>query len=377
MSRFTRYPLCIALGLFILLFLYLFFWPVAVDPKVWSAPEAPEYVGQYRVNSDLAEFEALSLAGQRGPEGVAVSEGYVYAATEAGWIVRWSLGALAEGDTEGQLWANTQGRPLGLALGPDGDLWVADAFRGILRVDASGTVHSVLETFDGKPLLYANDLTFAANGYLYFTDSTTRFSAKAYGSTYQASLVDLMEHGDTGRVFEFDPDSGQVRQLFDGLSFANGIAADPQGRFILVNETAEYRVWKYWLSGEKVGQREVLVDNLPGFPDNLYVGGAGPNGDVRYWLGFTSPRLPLVDTLADKPMIRKIVQRLPSFVRPKAKHYGHVLAITGDGAIVKNLQDPNAGYPLTTGVAETDKHLYISSLVAPVLARLEKVPLGL
>jgi len=377
MSRFTLYPFRTVLALITLLFSYLLFWPVVVEPKVWSAPKAPEYVEQYSVNHDLAEFEALSLAGQLGPEGVAVSEQYVYAATEAGWVVRWARKALSDGNLEGQLWVNTQGRPLGLALGPGGDLWIADAFRGILRVDAAGVVFPVVEAFDGKPLLYTNDLTFAANGRLYFTDSTTRFSAKAYGSTYKASLIDLMEHGDTGRVFELDPSSGKLRQLFGGLSFANGIAADPQGRFILVNETAEYRVWKYWLVGEKAGRAEVLVDNLPGFPDNLYVGKATSNGDIRYWLGFTSPRLPLVDLIADKPMVRKVVQRLPSFVRPKAKHYGHVLAISEEGAIVENLQDPNAAYPLTTGVAETANHLYISSLVAPVLARIDKRPLGL
>jgi len=377
MLRFMLRPYRIALFLVVLLLTYLLFWPVAVDPKTWSAPQAPEYAGDFGVNNQLANFEALSLAGQRGPEGVAVSKQYVYAATEAGWIVRWSIAALTEGNLQGQLWVNTQGRPLGLALAPSGELWVADAYRGILRIDEAGVVHSMVEAFEGRPLLYANDLTFAANGRLYFTDSTTRFSAKAYGSTYKASLIDLMEHGDTGRVMEFDPASGGLRRLFGGLSFANGIAADPQGRFILVNETAAYRVWKHWIAGAKAGQSEILVDNLPGFPDNLYVGGTTPTGQVRYWLGFTSPRLPLVDAIADKPMLRKIVQRLPSFVRPKAKHYGHVLAISAQGEVLENLQDPSAGYPLTTGVAETADHLYVSSLVAPVLARLNKAELGL
>jgi len=377
MLRFMPHPYRTVLFLFFLFMAYFLFWPVAVEPRAWEAPKAPEYAGDYGVNKHLADFEALSLSGQRGPEGVAVSEHYVYAATEAGWIVRWSTAELAGGNLQAQLWVNTQGRPLGLALAPNGELWVADAYLGILRVDEGGALHKVVETFEGKPLLYANDLTFAANGRLYFTDSTTRFSAKAFGSTYKASLIDLMEHGSTGRVLEFDPASGELRHVFGGLSFANGIAADPEGRFILVNETGEYRVWKHWIAGAKVGQSEILLDNLPGFPDNLYVGEATSSGQVRYWLGFTSPRLSLVDAMADKPWLRKIVQRLPSFVRPKAKYYGHVLAISAQGEVLENLQDPSAGYPLTTGVAETSDHLYVSSLVAPVLARLDKAALGL
>ena len=145
------------------------------------------------------------------------------------------------------------------------------------------------------------------------------------------------------------------------------VAADPAGKFLLVNETAEYRVWRYELQGPDAGTAKVILDNLPGFPDNILAGQQG-----RFWLGFTSPRLPIVDKLADKPFVRKMVERLPAFLRPGAKHYGHVLAISGEGKVLANLQDPDAAYPLTTGVFETDDYLYVSSLIAPCLARVDK-----
>jgi len=63
---------------------------------------------------------------------------------------------------------------------------------------------------------------------------------------------------------------------------------------------------------------------------------------------------------------------MPAFVRPAAQSYGHILAISGSGEILKNLQDPSAVYPLTTGASETEDYLYISSLVAPTLARLNR-----
>lgn len=152
-----------------------------------------------------------------------------------------------------------------------------------------------------------------------------------------------------------------------GLSFANGVTIDPEGRFLLVNETAEYRVWKHWLEGDRQGRSEVILDNLPGFPDNILAG-----RDGRFWLGFTSPRIALADKLADKPFLRRMVQRLPRFVRPQAQLYGHVLAISADGEILANLQDPEATYPMTTGVSETEEFLYVSSLIAPTLARIRR-----
>lgn len=79
-----------------------------------------------------------------------------------------------------------------------------------------------------------------------------------------------------------------------------------------------------------------------------------------------------MDNLANKPFLRKMVERLPAFLRPGAKHYGHVLAISGEGKVLANLQEPEAAYPLTTGVFETGDYLYISSLVAPHLARVDK-----
>ncbi|GAA5316924.1 MAG: SMP-30/gluconolactonase/LRE family protein [Candidatus Pelagadaptatus aseana] len=347
---------------------YFLSWPVVVEPISWQAPEAPEYRGKYLPNRVLADYEPMLMDGLTGPEGVVVGrDGRVYATTEQGWILRWS-----PGQAQPERWVKLPGRPLGITWDNSDGFWVADAFTGVFHITAEGEQTLVLSEVAGKPLLYANDLVLAANGKLYISDSTARFSAKAYGHTYKASLVDILEHGYTGRVVEFDPVSGASREVLTGLSFANGVTTDSNGEFILVNETSEYRVWKHWLKGEKAGNSEILIDNLPGFPDNILAG-----QDGRYWLGFTSPRIALLDNLADKPFARKVVQRLPAWVRPKAKLYGHVLAIDGSGRIVQNLQDPEAHYPLTTGASEDDQYLYISSLVAGELARIEKSALGL
>lgn len=341
---------------------YLLIWPIEVNPVSWKAPDAPDYTEDYSVNNALSHFDSMDMLDQTAPEGVVVdADGWVYATTEEGWVMRWPPGEL-----QGEKWVKLEGRGLGICLGNNNDFWVADAFEGIYHISSGGELSKRLTSIDGEPLLYANDIVMAANGKIYFTESTRRFGAKKYQSTYKASLLDILEHGYTGRMIEYNPTTQETKVLMSGLSFANGITIDHTGSFLLIAETSEYRIWKYWLQGEKSGEAEVIIDNLPGFPDNILAG-----EDGRFWLGFTSPRLPIVDALADKPFVRKIVQRLPRFVRPAAARYGHILAISGDGKVMENLQDPQAAYPLTTGAAESDGYLYISSLEAPVLAKIK------
>ena len=38
---------------------------------------------------------------------------------------------------------------------------------------------------------------------------------------------------------------------------------------VYVAETGRFRVRRYYLKGEKAGQTDILIDNLPGVPDNL------------------------------------------------------------------------------------------------------------
>jgi len=111
----------------------------------------------------------------------------------------------------------------------------------------------------------------------------------------------------------------------------------------------------------------VLLDNLPGFPDNLK---SGING--RFWLGLAAPRNHLLDELSDKPLARKIVQRLPAFMRPKAIPSSHVIAFDGNGVVLENLQDPAARFPTLTGVLETNRALYLTTLFGKQLPRIDK-----
>ena len=348
--------------------LYFTAWPVPIEPKAWDAPKEPELIGEYAVNSLLADFEEIDIDGLHGPEAVAANaSGDIYSTTHEGWIIR-----ILKGADKAERWVDVGGRPLGVAFDSEQNLWVANAFIGLQKVDKEGMVTVKTTMADSVPILYADDVVVTPNGKVYFSDASTKYSAGKIGDTLTASLLDIAEHGLHGRIIEYDPAANITRVIMRDLSFANGVTTSEKGDFLLVAETGGYRIWKHWLEGKRAGENEVILDNLPGFPDNIH---RGQNG--RYWLGLTSPRSKVFDDLSQKPFLRKVVQRLPTFLRPGIEPYGHVIAIDSNGKVLVDLQDSKGAYPATTGAWETDDYLYVSSLTAPVLARYKKTKFGL
>ena len=347
---------------------YLFTWPVPIKPVAWDAPINLGYVGDFAVNNKLESFERMSLGALTGPEAaVHDNRGNLYATSHEGWIVRWS-----PGQQQAEKVINVGGRPLGIDFDQQGNLWIANAYIGLMKLTPDGELSTVLTETENVPILYADDIAVAANGKIYFSDASTRFSAKEYKGTLAASLLDIMEHSDNGRIIEFDPKTNSSRVVKSNLTFANGVAADSSGDYLYFAETGEYRVWRMPLNGDKAFQSEVIIDNLPGFVDNVHI---GLNG--RIWLGLTSPRAQILDDLAGEPFWRKVIQRFPPTLKPKIEPYGVVIAIDKDGNVLENLQSPSGAVYATTGVAESEQYIYVTSLTAPFMARYKKSDLDI
>ncbi|MDG1311661.1 MAG: SMP-30/gluconolactonase/LRE family protein [Porticoccaceae bacterium] len=357
----------ISLTVIAALFAYLLLWPVAIAPVSWEAPQNQGYVGDFVQNNRLNALKIIELTDTHGPEGLALLNGEIYTATREGWILKYS-----EASGEISKMANTNGSPLGLVFDANGNLLIADAYKGILSMSADGELTVLTNSIDGVAIEYADDLDVTEDGKIYFSDASSKFGAQANGGTYAASLLDIAEHGSHGRLLVYDPTDQSTKLVMDGLNFANGVATAADSSFVLVNETGTYRVQKYWLKGDKAGTAEVLIDNLPGFPDNIVRG-----RDGRFWVGLVSPRSQPLDDLSNSPMLRKIAQRLPQFMQLKAEAYSHVFAMDAEGNVLTSLQDPNGQYHTNTGALETDDWLYISSLHADNLARISKETIGI
>ena len=191
--------------------------------------------------------------------------------------------------------------------------------------------------------------------------------AEQFGGTYESSLLDIMEHGGHGRVIAYNPASGEAEVIIDSLQFANGVAISDDQDYLLIAETGSYRILRHWLRGPAAGRTEVILDNLPGFPDNINNGMHG-----RFWVGLVAPRNEWLDALSGRPFLRKVVQRLPAALRPRAAPSSHVIAITGEGDVLMNLQDPAAKFSSLTGVFETQYALYLTALFGRQLGVLRK-----
>lgn len=335
------------LVLLLLLGAYLAFYPVPIDPLAWNdVPEAPALEGHYAQNSDLNALSVLFKGQCHACEDIAIDTlGRIYGGTEEGEIMRFE-----NAESEGEVFAKTGGRPLGLHFDKNQNLIVADADKGLLSISPEGKVSVLTDGYGGYKFKFADDLEIAEDGTIYFSDASNKFGVKKYN-------FDLMEHRGNGALYAYHPSRGETELLLDGLHFANGIAVAEDQSFVLVNETGKYWVRKYFLTGEKKGQSEILIDNLPGFPDGI---SKGTNG--IYWIALASPRDSGLDQLLPSPSMRKVILRLPESFQPAPIYYGFVLGIDANGNVKYNLQDPDAKFGVNTSVQEHEGNLYIGSL---------------
>ena len=363
---------------------YLAFWPVPVKPVAWVQAEDAGFTGAYAANHKLAGLKQISLgAHQVGPEHITFHHGWLYTGLLNGDVLKFS----SDGQTR-EVITNTGGRPLGIDVDAQGRLLVADAMKGVLRVDGSGAaakVETLLTTVDdpvaGDPVRFADAVKLAPDGTIWLTDASRHFGARDLNDTFEASVMDMLEHSCTGRLIALDPVSLKSRVALSGICFPNGLAFSKDGKSMFLSETGSYRILKIDLSRLSVtrptqgmtstptlsnaitqGAAKVLIDNLPGYPDNLV---RGENG--RFWVGLTKPRTAVVDFAAAHPTLRSITMRLPRFLWPLPKNHGHVLAFDDTGKVLDDLQDPAGAYPDTTAATEADGKLFIQSLSAKAI----------
>lgn len=170
------------------------------------------------------------------------------------WVARQPLGtpagSLLEGpsfDREGNFWcvdiqngrvfrlsakgefhvvAEYDGWPNGLKFHRDGRIFIADYKHGIMLLDpVNGKVTPFLTRVNVEPFKGVNDLFFAANGDLYFTDQ---------------GLTGL--HDPTGRVFRVRP-NGEVTCLLSNVPSPNGLVMNRDETALYVAATRGNCIW--------------------------------------------------------------------------------------------------------------------------------------
>lgn len=159
----------------------------------------------------------------------------------------------------------------GMAQAPDGSVWmVQHGARQIVRVAPDRTLTPVVSRFEGKRFNSPNDLVFAKDGALYFTDPP-------YGLARQDEdpAKELAFNG----VYRFA--NGRVQAVVRDLNRPNGLAFSPDGKILYVNNSdpAKNLVMRYDVAadGTLVNGRVFadLTSKVEGVADGMKVDAKG------------------------------------------------------------------------------------------------------
>ena len=150
--------------------------------------------------------------------------------------------------------AEYDGWPNGLKFHQDGRCFIADYKNGIMLLDpVNGKITPYLERAGLERFKAVNDLFFAGNGDLYFTDQ---------------GLTGL--HDPTGRVFRVRP-NGQVTCLLNNIPSPNGLVMNRDETILYVAVTRGNCIWRvpFTASGDVVKVGIYIQLSGGGGPDGL------------------------------------------------------------------------------------------------------------
>ena len=165
----------------------------------------------------------------RGAKRHSLLEGPSFDAAGRLYLVDVPFGRIFRVSPEGEFTviAEYDGNPNGLKIHRDGRIFVADHSRGILLLDPdSGSITPILEEAPDGPFKGVNDLFFASNGDLYFTDQ---------GQSGQQDL--------SGRVFCLEA-SGTLRLIMDRIPSPNGITMNRDETCLYLAVTRDNAIWR-------------------------------------------------------------------------------------------------------------------------------------
>jgi hypothetical protein len=225
-------------------------------------------------------------------------------------------------------------------------------------------VEVLVGAVDGEPMRFCNNAAVAADGTVWFSDSSLHHGIERWKD-------DFVQHTRTGRLLRRDPD-GTVEVVLEGLAFANGVALAEDESYVAVAECRGRTVVRLWLSGPRAGERDHLVTDLPGYPDNISRG-----SDGLIWVAVASPVDGLVERLGSAPMVlRRAITRIPEALQPKPAQTIRVQAYDDEGRLVHDVDvrrpERGPGFHMVTGVREHDGRIWLGSLHEPSVAVLDR-----
>lgn len=333
-----------------------------VAPTYFRLPELPETRAgsdsAYALNDKLRGVEAIGLGELDGPEDVIFDrDDNLYCGSRHGDIIRF----FAPDHTRWEVFAHIGGHPLGLAFDAEGNLHTCVGGMGLYKITpqheviklSDETNRSLLSVVDDSRLRLADDLDIAPDGRIFFSEATVRYEMYDW-------MVDALEGRGNGRIICYDPRNNSSRTVLPNLQLPNGICVERSGQSILFAETWGCRITRWFFDGPRKGQTEVVVANLPGYPDNI-----NRASDGTYWCALCGMRSPVFDLALRMPGFRKrMVQKVgrDDWLYPNM-NTGCVIKFDAQGTILDVLWDLGGeAHPMITSIREHKGYLYLGGI---------------
>jgi ribose transport system permease protein len=336
---------------------------VYVAPTYHSLPPPPPTEigggGPFEQNDKLREVSLIGLGQIEAPEDVILDRNDIlYAGSRHGDIIRFfppDYGRM-------EVFAHIGGQPLGMAFDRHDNLYVCIGGMGLYRIKPDGAVEkatdetnrSVYSVNDDSRLRLADDLDITDDGLIFFSEATVRYEMDEWP-------VDGLEARGNGRIICFDTKTGATHTALRGLKFPNGVAVASDGQSILFAETFGCSIKRYWFAGPKKGAVEVVMDNLPGYPDNINLA-----SDGNYWLALVGMRSPSLDLAWKMPGFRRrMAKRVPidEWLFPNI-NTGCVVKFNEQGKILESFWDlKGVNHPMITSMREHRGYLYLGGIL--------------
>lgn len=339
----------------------LLFSSCSLKPLAYQPEPIPSFEGTTVLNEKLLASDKIEITGWFGPEDILFdSLGNLYTGVHN---ANFSDGRILKIQPSGKVeeFYNSGSWVAGLHFDKQSNLIALSHKQGLISISPTKKVTVLAATDEnGKPFLIPNGLDIADDGMIYFTNTS---EVSAYNIKYGRKVI--MEMKPLGGLYSYNPATQEVKTLIDGVYFGNGVVVSKDQKSLLMVETTKYRVLKYWLSGEKAGQTEILIDNLHGFPNGISI-----RADGSYWLGFSTMRNEALDKIHPKTGMKKLIYGLPEFMQPKATPFGMVMNVSTDGRILETLFDTQGAILSEAGaVKEFNGYLYIGGDVLPYIGK--------
>ena len=335
---------------------------VYVAPTYHALPPSPSTEigkgGPFEQNDKLRDVSLIGLGMIEAPEDVILDRNDVlYAGSRHGDIIRF----FPPNYERMEVFAHIGGQPLGMAFDRQDNLYVCIGGMGLYRIKPDGTVEkatdetnrSMYSVNDDSRLRLADDLDITDDGLIFFSEATVRYEMDEWP-------VDGLEARGNGRIICYDTKTGATHTALRGLKFPNGVAVASDGQSILFAETFGCSVKRYWFAGPKKGAVEVVIDNLPGYPDNINLA-----SDGNYWLALVGMRSPSLDLAWKMPGFRRrMAKRVPvdEWLFPNI-NTGCVVKFNEQGKILESFWDlKGVNHPMITSMREHRGYLYLGGI---------------